>query len=92
MSGLRSWHVEFDTAALRELRKMSAGPRQAILRYLRHRIETADDPRRFGKALTGTMSGLWRYRVSDYRIVCRIEDSKVVVLVLKVGHRSEIYR
>ena len=92
MSDARTWIVEFDHAAIRELKKLSAGSRQIVLRYLRQRIETVEDPRRFGKALTGTMSGLWRYRVSDYRIVCRIEDAKIVVLVLKVGHRSEIYR
>lgn len=50
------------------------------------------DPRAPGKALTGRFSGLWRYRVGDYRIICKIEDDRLVVLVVEVGHRRDIYR
>lgn len=62
-----------------------------ILRYLRERIATNNPPRRFGKALTSDRVGLWRYRVGDYRLICRIEDDRLVVLVLAVGHRREVY-
>ena len=62
-----------------------------ILRYLRQRIATAENPRRFGHALTGDLKGLWRYRVGDYRIVASIEDAQFVVLVVTVGHRREVY-
>jgi mRNA interferase RelE/StbE len=62
------------------------------LRYLRERIAGAEDPRRFGQALTGDAKGLWRYRVGDYRIVAAIEDDRFVVLVVTVGHRREMYR
>ncbi len=57
-----------------------------------NRVATADDPRRHGKALTGSLSGAWRYRVGDYRIICKIRDDAVCVLVLEVGHRGEAYR
>jgi mRNA interferase RelE/StbE len=85
------WRVEFDRDAARDLRKLGAVAQQAILRYLRQRIATAEDPRRFGKPLIGDLKGLWRYRVGDYRIVASIEDDRFVVLVVTVGHRREVY-
>jgi mRNA interferase RelE/StbE len=87
----RPWTVEFDDRARRELRKLDSSIQSAILRYLRERIATAEDPRRFGKPLRRNLAGLWRYRVEDYRLICRIEDARIVVLVLQVGHRSEVY-
>lgn len=54
-------------------------------------VELLDDPRTRGKALTGTLRGLWRYRVGDYRIVCDLVDSRLVVLVIDIDHRSSIY-
>jgi len=88
----RIWQVEFDRDAARDLKKLGKPAQQTILRYLRSRIATSSDPRRFGKALTGDLKGLWRYRVSEYRIVAKIEDDKFIVLVLTVGHRREVYR
>ena len=87
----RVWAVEFDDRARRELRKLDAKTQQTILRYLRERIAGANNPRRFGKALRRNLAGLWRYRVEDYRLICRIEDKRVVVVVLQVGHRRDIY-
>jgi len=85
------WRVEFDADAAREFRKLGEAARRAILKYLRERIATADDPRRFGKPLTGGLKGLWRYRVSDYRIVAKIEDSRLLVLVVTLGHHRHVY-
>ena len=85
------WRVEFDRDAARELRKLGRSAQAEILRYLRERIATNDDPRRFGKTLTKDLGGLWRYRVGDYRIVARIEDHRLFVLVVTVGHRREVY-
>jgi mRNA interferase RelE/StbE len=86
------WRVEFDAAAVRDLRKLGSEAERLVLRYLRQRIATADNPRRFGKALTADKKGLWRYRVGDYRIVALIEDGRFVVLVVTIGHRREVYR
>ncbi|MCX6345895.1 MAG: type II toxin-antitoxin system RelE/ParE family toxin [Armatimonadetes bacterium] len=86
-----AWKVEWDERAVRDARKLEPQVKQSIIRYLRERISTDEDPRRFGKSLLADKTGLWRYRVGDYRIVCSIEDDKVVVLVLAVGHRSKIY-
>lgn len=86
------WRVTFSPAAERSLRKLDKTAQIEILRYLRRRIETTEDPRRFGHALHGNLAGLWRYRVRDFRIICRIEDEEITVLVLEIGHRREIYR
>ena len=85
------WSVEFDDRARKELRSLDAQAQREILRYLRERIATDEDPRRFGKALSKELSGLWRYRVGNYRLICRIEDNVLVVLVVRVGHRREVY-
>src|SRR5688572_7495562 len=86
------WRVEFDSAAVRDLRKLGMEAEGRVLRYLRERIASSKDPRRFGHALTGDRKGLWRYRVGDYRIVAAIEDYRFVVLIVAVGHRREVYR
>lgn len=85
------WRVEFDRDAAKEFRKLGEPARRTILRYLRERVATAEDPRRFGKALAGEFAGLWRYRIGDYRLIVSFEEDRLVVLVLRVGHRREVY-
>ena len=86
-----TWIVEFDEAARKELRKLDHQSQQDILRYLRERIATDEDPRRFGRPLVRELAGLWRYRIQNYRLICNIEDGKLTVLVLRVGHRKDVY-
>lgn len=86
-----TWAVEWDDRARKELRKLDYSIQKEILHYLRTRVAGSEDPCSFGKALTGNKAGLWRYRVGDYRLVCKIEDHIFVVLVLGVGHRKEVY-
>jgi mRNA interferase RelE/StbE len=86
-----SWVCKFDRRALREINKLDPKNKRKILSYLEERIETDADPRRFGKGLKADLSGLWRYRVGDYRIICRIVDDELIVLVLAAGHRKTIY-
>jgi len=85
------WRVEFDRDAARDLRKLGEPARSSILRHLRERIATSGDPRRFGKALLDDPNGLWRYRVGDWRIVAKIEDQRLIVLVVTVGNRRDVY-
>ena len=59
--------------------------------FLKEKIETDLDPCRFGKAFQANLDGLWRYRIEDYRIICMIQDDRLVVLALKIGHRRDIY-
>jgi mRNA interferase RelE/StbE len=91
MASVQAWRVEFDRDAARDLRKLGGEAQRLILRFLRERIATTEDPRRFGRALTREFKGLWRYRVGDYRIVASIEDECLIVLVVTVGHRREVY-
>lgn len=91
MSPAPVWRVEFHPDAARDLRKLGHVERRLILAYLRERIATPDDPRRFGRPLTGDLTGLWRYQVGDYRIVATIENDRLVVLVVTVGHRRAVY-
>ncbi len=86
-----TWVVEFEDAAGKELRKLDRQAQHDILRYFRQRISTDEDPRRFGKALSGDLAGLWRYRVRDYRMICYIKDDKLLVLVVRVSHRKAVY-
>jgi mRNA interferase RelE/StbE len=85
------WTIEFDDQAERDLAKLDRSMQRRISRYLDERIASSSDPRSFGHALTHELAGTWRYRVGDYRILCRFEDDKLVILVIAVGHRSVIY-
>ena len=85
------WRIEFDNAAAKELRQLDRQAQQEILRYLRERIATKEDPRRFGKPLARELAGFWRYRIRNYRVICNIEDDKLVVLVVRVSHRKNVY-
>ena len=87
-----AWQIEFDSEAESDLRKIDREMQRCILRYLREKIATERDPRRFGAPLRRELSGLWKYRLGDYRIICRIEDKKVVVYVIRIGHRKDIYK
>lgn len=88
-----AWAVELSEEADRELSKLDAQHRKRILKFLYHRVAKLDNPRSIGQALQGTRFGeFWKYRVGDYRLICKIEDNRLIVLVLRVGHRKEIYR
>lgn len=86
-----AWRIEVDKDVQRAMRKMDRQVARRITSKLRE-ISLLDDPRSTGKALVGNMAGLWRYRVGDYRIVCDIEDAALLVLVVDVAHRREVYR
>jgi mRNA interferase RelE/StbE len=86
------WTVKFDDRARKELRKLDQTVQHSILQYLRVRIATKEDPRRFGKQLSKDMSGLWRYRIDNFRVICTMKDDRLIVLVLRVGHRSTVYK
>ena len=85
------WTYSFDERALKELKKLGRPAQREILKYLDERIATEEDPRRFGKALRGELAGLWRYRVGDYRMICSLKEGQMLVLVLRVGHRRDVY-
>jgi mRNA interferase RelE/StbE len=88
-----AYGVELSTEVDRELGSLDAQHRKRILKFLHQRVAKLDDPRSIGEALHGSRFGeFWKYRVGDYRLICKIEDDRLLVLVLRVGHRKEIYR
>lgn len=88
-----AWTIELDEQAVKQLKKLGATEARRVRDYLRERIAALDDPRSVGKPLQGSrFENLWRYRLGDYRIVCQLHDDRLVVLVVGIGHRREIYR
>jgi mRNA interferase RelE/StbE len=88
-----AWKVELSAEADRQLSKLDAPQAKRILKFLYERVARLDDPRSVGQALHGSRLGeFWKYRVGDYRLICKLEDKRLVVLVLRLGHRREIYR
>jgi mRNA interferase RelE/StbE len=88
-----AWKVELSSGADRELNKLDAQHVRRILKFLHERVAKLDNPRSIGESLHGSRLGeFWKYRVGDYRLICKIEDDRFIVLVLRVGHRKEIYR
>ena len=86
-----AWKIEYDPGALQDLKKLDRAIQREIIDYMDNRIANARTPRDFGKPLRGSRFGLWRYRVRDYRIICELQQKRLVVLVVAVGHRSTIY-
>jgi len=86
-----AWNVEFASKVKKQLSKLDKSDVRKILDYLKERVALQDNPRVFGKELKGNLAGLWRYRVGNCRIICEIQDEKLVVLVVRVGHRKNIY-
>lgn len=88
-----AWQIEFDPDALKELKRLDRPVQIRLVAFLRDRLAPLDDPRSLGEALSGARLGsYWKYRVGDWRIVCDIQDQRVVVRVLRLGNRREAYR
>ncbi|MGK7948767.1 MAG: type II toxin-antitoxin system RelE/ParE family toxin [Xenococcaceae cyanobacterium] len=85
------WKIEWDSKALKEAKKLDRDARKKIVDYLEKRVLASQNPYQFGKPLKGNKAGIWRYRVGNYRILCQIEDKALIVLVIAVGHRKDIY-
>lgn len=86
------WHVEYSPDAQKAMKKLDSTASQRIYRWMDKNIEGCSDPRAKGKGLTSNLSGLWRYRVTDWRIMARLHDNTVTVEVVEVAHRSKVYK
>jgi mRNA interferase RelE/StbE len=91
-SSYLAWQISLDPRALEELKKLDQAIQRRVIRFLRERLETSENPRRIGSSLSGTLAGLWKYRVGDYRLIGRIQDENMEILVLHVGHRKNVYK
>jgi mRNA interferase RelE/StbE len=88
-----AWQIKLSDSAVKSLAKFDNQIAARIIKFLRERIATLEDPRSTGKALTGAIFGsYWRYRVGDYRLICDIQDGELCILVIEIGNRKEIYQ
>ncbi|CAB0486908.1 type II toxin-antitoxin system RelE/ParE family toxin [Corynebacterium diphtheriae bv. mitis] len=85
-----AWEISFSPRAVKSFKKLDTGEQRRVSKFLRE-VGALEDPRLRGKVLTANKSGLWRWRVGDYRIIADIVDARVVVVVVDVGHRSKVY-
>lgn len=85
------YKILFTDKAKKQLKKLDKHISALIIGWLEKNIENTENPRVHGKCLVENKSGQWRYRIGDYRVICEIQDENVIVLVLEIGHRKEIY-
>lgn len=84
--------VEYTPQAVKELKKLDKHTRAMIIGWIEKNLVGCENPRQKGKGLTANRSRQWRYRIGDYRLLAEIQDNKIVILILAVGHRSEVYQ
>jgi mRNA interferase RelE/StbE len=88
-----AWTIEFLPQAAKELDKLDRPTAQRLLRFVRDRLAPMADPRAIGEALRGAELGkYWKYRVGDYRLICSIQDQRITIIVVRIGHRGHVYR
>lgn len=87
-----SWTIEFTARSRKDLRGIGVGDRRRIIAFLEERVASHPEPRTLAKKLVATDMELWRFRVGDYRIVSKFEDDRLVILVVTIGHRREVYK
>jgi len=85
------YEVSYEELALKQLRKMDRKTSERIISWIDKNLNGCENPRKKGKALTGSLTGIWRYRVGDYRVLAEIRDGELIVLVIDVGNRKNIY-
>lgn len=86
-----AWRIEFEARAEKELARLDRPVAQRLLRFLRERVAPLENPRVLAKPLKGDLTELWSYRVGDYRLLCEIRDETLIVLVVRIGHRKDVY-
>jgi len=88
-----AWTIQFAESAVRQLKKLDRSVAIKIVDYLDERVAFLEDPRLVGQKLSGPRVGAyWRYRIGDVRVICDVQDLQLIVLVLELGHRKEVYR
>jgi mRNA interferase RelE/StbE len=87
------WRIRLDPAAAKELEKLDPETARRLLKFMSGRLAHLDDPRSIGEALKGKKLGeFWKYRIGDYRIIADIQDSELLILVVRIGNRREVYK
>ncbi len=86
------YELKYEAKAVKQIKKLDSATRKLIKSWIEKNLLNTDNPRQHGKGLTGSLSQYWRYRVGDYRILAEINDTEIVIIIVEVGHRREIYR
>jgi len=86
------WKIEFTDVVDKQLSKLDKPTKSRILSWLDERLTNCDNPRLWGDALVGEFSGFLRYRIGNYRVICELKNNELIVLVIEIGHRKEVYR
>lgn len=88
---MKKYNVEYTVKAIKGLRKLDKYTRNLIYAWIDKNLVGCENPRIHGKGLVENRSGQWRYRIGDYRLICEIKEEEIVILVLEIGHRKNIY-
>lgn len=88
---MQKYEVELTERFKKEFRKLDKYTQKIIRAWIDKNLVECENPRQYGKGLTANRSGQWRYRIGDYRLICKINDNKLIILALSVGHRKYIY-
>lgn len=88
---MKKYNLELTDRFKKEFRKLDKYTQRMIRGWIDKNLIGTSNPRIHGKGLTANRSGQWRYRIGDYRLICQIEDDKLIILALTVGHHREIY-
>lgn len=86
------YRIETTARFDKEFKKLDQYTKRMIKAWIEKNLVDCENPRQHGKGLVANRSGQWRYRIGDYRLICEIEDDKLVILALSIGHRSDIYK
>ncbi len=86
-----AWKINFTEFAAKQFKKLNKSIAKQLMDYLKEKVLTKSHPTGLGSPLLGNKSGLWRYRVNDYRIICQIKEEEVTILIVRLGHRKDIY-
>ncbi|WP_192181299.1 type II toxin-antitoxin system mRNA interferase toxin, RelE/StbE family [Mesorhizobium amorphae] len=87
-----AWTLEYARSARKFIEKLDPQTRHRVRDFIENRIAVLDNPREAGKPLKGPLATFWRYRVGDYRIICDVQDDRLVILVVTIGRRGDVYR
>lgn len=87
-----AWTIEVTATALKEIKKLGPQAAKLIFDFLERRLSKADNPTSLGEELKHELAGLWRYRIVDWRLICKIQEKSLLIMVLRAGHRRDIYK
>ena len=86
------YELKYEAKAVKQIKKLDPATRKFIKSWIEKNLLNTDNPRQHGKGLTGSLSQYWRYRVGDYRILAEIHDAEIIIIIVEIGHRRDIYR